>query len=235
MFLFSFFSFTTLLLFFPCENCSQTNVRLHTLRDVYDHHAGRISEVSKKVSRLRTGQEEIEERLENICGVANDQRVRCGRAWHLGILIGLSFVICKSFAFVSFVFLLRSFFLPSVFPFSFLLLLFLVVLLLFFLHFVLLLFPLCVAFCSYFCLLIFFWLWLVLISWSLLVYSFNFLFLFFSISICVFFPCDPPALPPTTHKCAVSPFNPMLGCASVEVFKVWEVLPSGVNSTHFVS
>lgn len=54
----------------------QTKARLVTLREVYEHQAGLIGGLSKDVARLRTGQEDAEERLEEICKVAEEQRVR---------------------------------------------------------------------------------------------------------------------------------------------------------------
>lgn len=62
----------------------QTKARLVTLREVYEHQAGLITEVSKDVGRLRTGQEDAEGRLETICGVVEEQRVRLfGRLFSL--------------------------------------------------------------------------------------------------------------------------------------------------------
>lgn len=40
------------------------------------HQAGLVGELSKDVSRLRAGQRDAEEKLEEICNIAEGQRVR---------------------------------------------------------------------------------------------------------------------------------------------------------------
>lgn len=62
----------------PCSPV-QTSTRLQTLREVYDHQAQLIATMSKNVGRLRGGQEDAVEKLEEICDMADEQRVRLSK------------------------------------------------------------------------------------------------------------------------------------------------------------
>ena len=63
----------------PAPVPRQTTTRVKTLREVYEHQAGLVTDVSKGVARLRTDQEVVIEALEDGNRRADTYRVRM---WH---------------------------------------------------------------------------------------------------------------------------------------------------------
>lgn len=53
------------------------STRLETLAEVYEHQAGLVKGMAKEITRLRNGQEDKLEWLEEINGMADEQRVSC--------------------------------------------------------------------------------------------------------------------------------------------------------------
>lgn len=61
---------------YPPPFVMQTSTRLQTLSEIHEHQSGVIVRLTKDVKHLRRGREEVKETLDDICDVADDQRVR---------------------------------------------------------------------------------------------------------------------------------------------------------------
>lgn len=102
----------------PTPRKIKTSTRLETLREVYEHQASLIKNLSKDVVRLRNVEEDNEERLEEINQVADEQRVSelARRRWLLVLVRFFSWCCAMQCATLDNTLLFDFFLLSALYP-----------------------------------------------------------------------------------------------------------------------